>query len=200
VVAHQRSLFATGPPALDGRAPWSRTALDEQSWIDVRRGWLQGADDVLDQLIGDVAWRRGRRRMYDRVLDDPRLSRWYRADDPLPHPVLASARDALSAHYGVRFGPLGLNYYRDGNDSVAFHADRELRDLDDGLVAIVTLGACRRFLVRAKTGGRAIDVRPSSGDLVVMGGACQRRFEHAVPKLKTAGPRISATWRWSRTP
>jgi alkylated DNA repair dioxygenase AlkB len=98
----------------------------------------------------------------------------------------------------VPFGTVGLNYYRNGADSVAPHADRELRDLDDSLVAIVTLGARRPFLLRPKGGGRSVDLAPASGDLLVMGGACQAGWEHGVPKVARAGPRVSATWRWSR--
>lgn len=192
---HQRSLFAVGEPAIDANVATERIALDERSWVDVARNWLTGADAVLDA----VDWRQGRRRMWDRMVDDPRLSRWYRDGDPLPHPVFAEVRDALSCRYGARFGTLGLNFYRDGSDSVAPHADRELRNLDDGLVAIVTLGARRPFLVRPKGGGRSIDLAPASGDLLVMGGACQAGWEHGVPKVTRAtGPRISATWRWSR--
>jgi len=135
--------------------------------------------------------------MYDRVLDDPRLSRWYSPADPLPHPSLEAVRQALSARYRVRFGGVGLNYYRDGRDSVAFHRDRELRQLTDTRVAILTLGAQRPFLVRPLGGGRSIDLAPASGDLIVMGGACQMGFEHGVPKIAHAGPRISASFRWA---
>jgi alkylated DNA repair dioxygenase AlkB len=200
VLAHQRSLFAVGEPAVDSRAVWERVPLDRSSWVDVARGWLAGADALLDLLVDLVPWRRGRRWMYDRVVDDPRLS--YRfADASLPHPALADARDALAARYGVAFGPLALNYYRDGRDSVAFHRDRELRRLDDSLIAIVTLGARRPFAVRPLDGAStraARDLSPASGDLLVMGGACQLRWEHAVPKVARAtGPRISATWRWA---
>ena len=136
--------------------------------------------------------------MYDRVLDDPRLSCWYRDDDAMPHPAFADIRAALGTRYGASFGAVGLNYYRDGRDSVAFHRDRELRSLDDTLVAIVTLGARRPFLVRPFGGGRSTDLAPASGDLLVMGGTCQRAFEHGVPKVISSGPRISATWRWAR--
>jgi alkylated DNA repair dioxygenase AlkB len=160
---------------------------------------MGGADDVLGQLASDVGWRQRRRRMYDRTVDEPRLTRWYPAGEPLPHPALDAFRRAVSERYRVEFGPLGLNYYRDGADSVAWHADRELRHLDDTLVAIVTFGAARPFLLRPATGGRSWDVRPGSGDLLVMGGACQRSWHHAVPKVTASGPRISASIRWARS-
>jgi alkylated DNA repair dioxygenase AlkB len=133
------------------------------------------------------------------VLDDPRLSRWYAPGDALPHPALGSIRRALQARLDVPLRTIGLNYYRDGNDSVAWHADRELRDLIDTRIAIVTLGARRPFLVRPTGGGSSYDVKPGSGDLLVMGGACQMRWQHSVPKVKRAGPRISCSLRWTNT-
>jgi alkylated DNA repair dioxygenase AlkB len=126
--------------------------------------------------------------------------RWYEAGQSLPDDALVTIREALGARYGVRFGAVGLNYYRDGRDSVAFHRDRELRHLDDTLIAIMTLGGQRPFLVRPRTGGASIDLSPASGDLIVMGGACQIGFEHGVPKVAHAGPRISVTYRWARVP
>jgi alkylated DNA repair dioxygenase AlkB len=199
VIAHQRSLFAAGVPAVDPDATWERIRLDDTSWVDVARGWLAGADTLLDQLVAAVPWSCGRRWMYDRMVDDPRLS--HRSHDAtVPHPALAVARAALADRYGVTLGPLALNYYRDGRDSVAFHRDRELRRVDDTLIAIVTLGARRPFLVRPLAGAhrRAHDLAPASGDVLVMGGACQMAWEHAVPKTRHAlGPRVSATWRWA---
>src|SRR6266511_3387520 len=160
VTAYQTSLLGAGDPAIDSAASFERMQLDDQSWVDVARGWL-------------------------------------RAAEPVPHPVLPELRGALEAHYGVVFGGIGLNYYRDGRDSVAPHRDRELRHLDDTLIAIVTLGARRPFLVRPRGGGRSRDISPASGDLLVMGGRTQQDWEHGVPKVKHAGPRISVTWRWS---
>src|SRR5262245_58280331 len=138
--------------------------------------------------------------MYDREVADPRLSCWYEAGDPLPHDALVTIREAIGARYGVRLGSVGLNYYRDGRDSVAFHRDRELRHLDDTLIAIMTHGGQRPFLVRPRDGGPSLDLSPASGDLIVMGGACQIGFEHGIPKVAHAGPRISVTYRWARVP
>jgi alkylated DNA repair dioxygenase AlkB len=197
VGTHQRTLCGSGEPAVATHIHFTRIDLDDASWIDIARDWLFGADTLLDALIDRVDWRQGRRRMYDRVLDDPRLSRWYTAREQLPHPALAGMRTALAAQLAVPFTTTGLNYYRDGNDSVAWHADRELRDLTDTRIAIVTLGARRPFLVRPRGRGRSHDVRPGSGDLLVMGGACQMRWEHSVPKTKHSGPRISCSWRWT---
>ena len=171
--------------------------LGKGSWLNLSRGWMLGCDTLLEHLATTVRWHRGRRRMYDRVLDDPRLSRWYPAGVAAPHRALDQARAELAGRYGAAFGSLALNYYRDGRDSVAFHGDRELRDTTDSLVGILTLGATRPFLLRPRGGGRSIDVRPASGDILVMGGRTQADWEHCVPKISHAGPRISASWRWS---
>jgi alkylated DNA repair dioxygenase AlkB len=194
-VAVQLTLLGGGPPRLDARARFERAQLDEHSWIDVARTWLLGADSLLDELVRGVEWKRGRRWMYERMVDDPRLHHWYGPDEAPPHPVLTEARRALDARYGARFGGVGLNYYRDGADSVAWHRDRELRELDDTLVAILTLGGPRPFLVRPRGRGRSRDLAPGPGDLVVMGGRCQTDWEHSVPKVRAAGPRLSCSWR-----
>jgi alkylated DNA repair dioxygenase AlkB len=193
----QGTLLGAATPAVDSGVSVDRVGLDDTAWVDVARGWLHGAETLLDALVETVRWRQGRRRMYDRVLDDPRLTRWFQAGEALPHPTLDAVRDVLAARYEVPFGALGLNYYRDGHDSVAFHRDRELRHLDDTLVAIVTLGAARPFLIRPRGGGASRDLRPGSGDLLVMGGRTQADWEHAVPKVATAGPRVSVSLRWS---
>lgn len=195
----QGNLFAGGPAKVRGDVPFERVELGDGAWVDVARGWLGGADELMSRLTGSVDWQHHRRWMYDRMVDEPRVSRWYRAGDELPDPALGSFRRAMARHYRVRFGAVGLNFYRDGRDSVAFHSDRELRHLDETLVAIVTLGSARPFLLRPSGGGRSIDLRPGSGDLLVMGGTCQLRWEHAVPKVASGtGPRISASIRWAK--
>lgn len=194
---HQISLLGAGEPAVDREAPFTRTRLDAGSWVDVAPAFLLGSDTLLVELVERVSWQQGRRWMFERMVDDPRLSCWFRRADPPPHPVLAEARATLEARYGVPLRGPALNYYRDGQDSVAPHADRELRKLDDTIVAILTLGARRRFLVRPRGGGRSRDLAPGPGDLLVMGGRTQLDWEHAVPKVHFAGPRISVSWRWS---
>lgn len=204
VPALQGSLFGGGEPAIapDAAGRVERHWLDTErrSWVDVGIGWLHGADTLFEVLAEATPWTQGQRRMYDRVVDDPRLSKWYRSGASareLPHPLLADIRRALGRHYHHTMRGPGLNYYRDGNDSVAPHADRELRVLDDTLVAIVTLGGARPFVVHPKAGGRSLRLRPGSGDLLVMGGRCQLDFEHGVPKVRHAPPRISVSYRWA---
>lgn len=196
----QGSLYACGEPEVRG-VGFERVELAPGTWVETARGLLGGADDLLVELVGGTDWRVGRRRMYERMVDDPRLSRWYSRDEGEPHPVLSTVRSELERRYRRRLSGVGLNYYRDGNDSVAFHADRELRELSDSLVAILVLGQRRPFLLRPSGGGASIDLSPGSGDLIVMGGRCQADFEHAVPKSsRPLGPRISASWRWSPGP
>jgi alkylated DNA repair dioxygenase AlkB len=196
----QTTLLGVEEPRVDSAATVERVDLDRGSWVDVGRAWLRGADTLLDTLVTTVPWRQGRRHMYGRMVDDPRLSRWYQASAELPHPTVALIRTELSSRYDVTFAAVGLNYYRDGRDSVAPHRDRELRHVDDTLVAIVTLGAARPFRLRPRDGGASFDVHPGSGDLLVMGGRTQADWEHAVPKVRTAGPRVSISLRWAASP
>ncbi|MGZ8753013.1 MAG: alpha-ketoglutarate-dependent dioxygenase AlkB [Acidimicrobiia bacterium] len=195
--AYQATLLGGAAPGVAPEPIFERITLDARSWVDVSREWLLGADTLLDGLIEHVDWRQGRRKMWDRMIDDPRLSRWYGPGEPLPHPGLARIGAALAARYDAPLAGPALNYYRDGDDSVAPHADRELRVLQDTLICIVTLGARRPFLVKPKSGGPSRDLAPGSGDLLVMGGATQIGFTHAVPKVVRAGPRVSMSWRWS---
>ena len=193
----QGTLLGGADPALAPSPVFERIALDERSWVDVSREWLLGADIVLERLVREVPWRQSRRKMYGEIVDEPRLSYWFGSDAPPPHPVLRQVRAALVDRYHVRLGSWGMNYYRNGRDSVAWHRDSEMRHLDRTVVAIVTLGAARPFLMRPYGGGPSVDVHPASGDLLVMGGRAQAEWEHCVPKVSSCGPRISVMLRWS---
>jgi hypothetical protein len=139
--------------------------------------------------------------MYDKVVDEPRLTWWWSeaSGEVLPEtPAMATvdgARRALTEHYGVAFDSVGANFYRNGRDSVAWHRDRVDRSFPEHHVAIVSLGEPRPFLLRPYGGGKSRPYLLGPGDLLVMGGACQHRFEHTVPKVATAGPRLSVTFR-----
>jgi alkylated DNA repair dioxygenase AlkB len=201
-VDFQGTLFepAVDSPGLRDLQPAVRHTLTRGAWVDVRRDWVSGADDVLARLVADVPWRAERRQMYDRVVDVPRLVHTYGEDEPLPHPLLVEARAALSAHYrpelGEPFLTAGCCYYRDGRDSVAWHGDTIGRGrLQDTMVAIVSFGDPRRLALRPRGGGESLSFEMGHGDLVVMGGSCQRTWEHAVPKVAHAGPRISVQFR-----
>ncbi|MEV0483741.1 alpha-ketoglutarate-dependent dioxygenase AlkB [Streptomyces sp. NPDC050508] len=178
-----------------------RTTLGLGAWIDVLPGWLGGADALFEELATEVPWRAERRQMYDQVVAVPRLLAYYGAGDALPHPVLAEAREALSEHYarelGEPFTTSGLCYYRDGRDSVAWHGDRIGRGArEDTMVAILSVGTPRDLLLRPLRGGESVRRPLGHGDLIVMGGSCQRTWEHCVPKTtRAAGPRISVQFR-----
>ncbi|MFE4577703.1 alpha-ketoglutarate-dependent dioxygenase AlkB [Streptomyces chartreusis] len=198
----QGSLFdQTDELRLGSLAGIRRTRLAHGAWIDVLPGWLSGADTLFEQLASEVPWRAERRTMYDHVVDVPRLLAFYGVDDALPHPVLAEARDALSAHYaeelGEPFTTAGLCHYRDGRDSVAWHGDRIGRGArEDTMVAILSVGAPRDLLLRPMRGGETVRRPLGHGDLIVMGGSCQRTWEHSIPKTTRAtGPRISVQFR-----
>jgi len=179
----------------------ARTELDRTSWVDHQLGWVQGSESVFALLADHAPWRAERRQMYDRMVDVPRLVSWYDSTATLPHPVLTEARLRLSAHYRdvvpEGFATAGLCYYRDGRDSVAWHGDTIGRGRsEDTLVAIISLGSPRALLLRPRGGGSSHRFLLGHGDLLVMGGACQRAWEHAVPKTsKPCGPRISVQFR-----
>lgn len=195
----QATLFAPVDPGPAALRP-ERRHLSRGAWVDVQPGWLGDADELFATLARDVPWRAERREMYDQVVAVPRLLHHYGAGVPLPHPALEAARDALSAHYrpelGEPFATAGCCFYRDGRDSVAWHGDRIGRSrTQDTMVAIVSLGDTRRLLLRPRGGGPSLAVPLGHGDLVVMGGSCQRTWDHAVPKQAHAGPRISVQFR-----
>ncbi|MEP6482443.1 MAG: alpha-ketoglutarate-dependent dioxygenase AlkB [Rhodoglobus sp.] len=183
-----------------------RIPLDDGAWIDIRPGWLSNSDALFERLAVDVPWKADSRQMYDRVVAVPRLVSWFGAGAALPDPVLTAARLALNDHYGRPaaqvFETAGLCFYRTGDDSVAWHGDRVGRTIDrDTMVAILSVGAERTLSVRPKGGGRVKTFPVGHGDLVVMGGSCQRTHEHAILKTKQAvGPRISVQFRpvWPR--
>ncbi|MEU4614961.1 alpha-ketoglutarate-dependent dioxygenase AlkB [Streptomyces umbrinus] len=178
-----------------------RTVLGDGAWIDLLPGWLHGADALFARLADEVPWRAERRQMYEHMVDVPRLLAFYGAEDALPDPVLDEARDTLSAHYagelGEPFTTAGLCFYRDGRDSVAWHGDRIGRGArEDTMVAILSVGAPRDLLLRPRRGGTPVRRPLGHGDLIVMGGSCQRTWEHAIPKsARAAGPRISVQFR-----
>ncbi|MFF9035712.1 alpha-ketoglutarate-dependent dioxygenase AlkB [Streptomyces sp. NPDC014892] len=178
-----------------------RRELGAGAWVDVLPGWLGGADALFTRLAEDVPWKAERRQMYEQVVDVPRLLAYYGPEDPLPHPVLDEARDALSAHYGAELGEpfatAGLCFYRDGRDSVAWHGDRIGRGArEDTMVAILSVGDPRDLALRPHGGGQTLRFPQGHGDLIVMGGSCQRTWDHAVPKsTRAVGPRISIQFR-----
>ncbi|MCO5303672.1 MAG: alpha-ketoglutarate-dependent dioxygenase AlkB [Phycicoccus sp.] len=205
MVTLQGSLLDLGDQIALGRVGegMTRRHLTHGAWLDVRPGWLTAGDRLLEDLVHEVPWQAERRQMYDSVVDVPRLTRFYAEGEPLPRPILAQARDALSAHYagelGEPFTTAGMCLYRDGRDSVAWHGDRIGRSREqDTMIAIVSLGADRPLSLRPRDGGASIKVAAGHGDLVVMGGSCQRTWDHAILKTSAVvGPRMSVQFRVS---
>jgi alkylated DNA repair dioxygenase AlkB len=199
--AFQASLLDAGQEfGLADLSEIARTTLSGGAWLDLLPGWVSGSDELFARLATVVPWRAERRPMYDRVVAVPRLLSWYGEDDVLPDPALDQAMRALDAHYRPELGePLctaGLCLYRDGRDSVAWHGDTSGRRVRQTIVAIVSLGNPRAFLLRPKGGGQTLRFQVGHGDLLVMGGTCQRTWQHAVPKsASAAGPRISVQFR-----
>ncbi|SCL74034.1 alpha-ketoglutarate-dependent dioxygenase AlkB [Micromonospora peucetia] len=178
-----------------------RHPLTHGAWVDHLPGWVTGSDQVFDVLLRDVPWRAERRTMYDAEVDVPRLLCWYAGHRPLPHPLLTEARTALTRHYapelGEPFVTAGMCLYRSGRDSVAWHGDTQGRSAHtDTIIAIVSFGSPRSLLLRPRGGGESLRFPLGHGDLVVMGGSCQRTWEHAIPKTtRSVGPRVSVQFR-----
>ena len=172
-----------------------RIPLAHGAWIDHAPGWVHGHDALFEELERALAWRRETMVMYERLVEVPRLLA--RVDG---HALVERMQGALGARYGEPFVHTTAALYRDGHDSVAFHGDTTARDLLEALVATVSLGAPRRFVLRPTEGGPSIALPLGRGDLVVMGGTCQRTWRHGIPKVASAGPRIALMFRpaWAR--
>lgn len=223
--AHQLTFFdQAAEPSLGDLAKLRRMELSDGAWVDVLPGWLSGSDALLEHLLHHVPWHTEKRQVYERLLDTPRLLCWYSGKAGLPHPALVRARALLSEHYlrelGEPFVTAGLCLYRDGRDSVAWHGDRIGRGArENTMVAILSVGSERHLALRprraapaghadnghhadhpgpgaGRSGRHSIRIPSGHGDLLVMGGSCQRTWEHAVPKTAQAvGPRISIQFR-----
>ena len=176
----------------------TRIWLDPGSWVDYVAGWVRGSDALFREVIDSRKWGQRTRRMYDRRVLEPRLTApWnLRSGVPLEPRILEDVRLALSARYGVVFDSAGFNLYRDGRDSVAWHGDRVAKEIEEPIVALVSLGEPRKFLLRPRGGGKSRAFHLGGGDLLVTGGRTQRAWEHSVPKVAQAGLRISVAYRY----
>ncbi len=199
---------------VDRGAPVERLELDPTAWIDVVRGWIPRAeaDEIGAHLLDHVPWQTSQLFRYDHVVEERRLGAMWARDRgaPIPHPALAEATRVLQGTYGVAFGGFGLIQYRDGSDGQAFHRDTDMRYLDDTIIAVLTFGQQRSWQLRPRANRRLADqpgkgatheLEPASGDLLVMGGTCQKGWEHSVPYLPAEtglAPRVSIQWRHAR--
>lgn len=170
----------------------ARIQLDATSWVDYVPGWLAGDGELMEMLMQEAGWEQRSRWMYTRVVQEPRLTAEYPVIADAPQPVLSYLAGTLSAHYGRPYTRLWMNWYRDNNDGTGWHADRPANKLDQAVIPVLSLGATRRFLIRPDGGGPSKTIVVSGGDLIVMGGRCQKDYQHSVPKQKqAAGARLS---------
>jgi alkylated DNA repair dioxygenase AlkB len=200
-VAWQPGLFEPDRPgdrelAFEGL---TRIELDETSWLDVVTGWVPDHDELFESLIASAPWRQRERRMYDRIVQEPRLVASWSGGELAGLPdTLADIRSAVKAHYAVDFDSVLINWYRDGRDSVAWHGDTLRKRMDRAFVVTVGLGERRRFLLRPGASGPAtVRLTSGQGDLIVMAGRTQTDWQHTVPKAARAGSRLSITMRHS---
>ena len=192
------TLFSTAAPGLDVELRGLvHHDLGDGAWVDHTAAWMSGAAAVFDRLVAALSWTARQVPMYGSLLDEPRVTaRWPGpAVDPVAGPLVEQARELLADRYGVALTGPGANLYRDGRDSVAWHGDRVMRERATALVAIVSLGEARPFRLRPVGGGASRGFALGHGDLLVMGGTCQRTWQHCVPKVRRAGPRLSLTFR-----
>ena len=197
----QPSLLAVGETAGIDRAfsRLDRVHLDDEAWVDHGPEWVSGSDRLFEEILATRSWGQRTRQMYDQRLEEPRLTNSWRAEsgEPLEPAILEDMRAVLSERYGREFDSVGFNLYRDGRDSVAWHGDRIPKEIQDPIVVLVSLGEPRKFLLRPKGGGQSRNFLLGRGDLLVTGGTTQRAWEHSVPKVARAGPRISLGFRHS---
>ena len=170
----------------------TRIQLDETSWVDHAPGWLAGGGELMSLLMDQAEWERRSRWMYTRMVAEPRLTAEHLVIADAPQPVLHYLAAVLSAHYGRLYTRLWMNWYRDNSDGTGWHADRPQNKLDETVIPVLSLGAARRFLIRPAGGGPSKSIVAHGGDLIVMGGRCQKDYVHSVPKQKQAtGARFS---------
>ena len=191
----QTSLFGSDTPVLDANfSGLERQRLSHGAWVDYCPGWLHGHQTLLEWLAETATWQRQRRRMYDSIVDVPRLI----ATAPMAGPAGAIIRDAsrkLSIRYGLPLTSVALAWYRDGADSVAMHGDKMGQASINTVIATVSTGEPRTFLMRANDRQQSLSFKLGWGDLLVMGGSAQATWQHGVPKAAKAGPRISIIFR-----
>ena len=192
---------------IDRSAAARRIDLDDGSWVELVAGFVPRAEVAFEEIHAATEWEQTEVLRYERYVPEQRLGAVLDADR---HPLLRQTSMHLRAHYRVQFSGVGALLYRTGEDFQGLHSDREMRWLDDTMIAIVVLGARRPFVFRPRrplaevtsrppAGSQPDDVvvTPGEGDLLVMGGACQRDWLHGVPAADTAHGRISLTWRWT---
>lgn len=189
----QPSLLDAVEPGFDPAfAGADRRDLGSDAWLEVAPGWLHGSDALFASVLDTAPWAEHERPMYDQVVVEPRLTTGLWFDPPAPIGAMA---EALSERFDRDLCKVSANLYRNGRDSVAWHGDRVGRTRDDTVVAIVSMGSARRFMLRPVGGGESLRLLPGPGDLLVLGGTAQSTWQHSVPKAKQVGARVSLMFR-----
>jgi alkylated DNA repair dioxygenase AlkB len=161
-----------------------RIQLDDTSWVERVPGWLRGDEDLMQLLMDEASWEQRSRWMYTRMVEEPRLTAEHPVIADAPQPVLHYLADALAAHYEQPFSRLWMNWYRDNNDGTGWHADRPANNQVEAIIPVLSLGATRRFSIRPAAGGPSRTIVAHGGDLVVMGGRCQKGLPALRPEAE----------------
>lgn len=184
------ALFDTGPQVL---------VEDAEGGVVHHPGLVDHATAMrwFEALRDEVPWQAQRRPMYDRVVDVPRLTASFRLASPGLPSALQEALERVQARCPEPFNGVGLNYYRDGNDSVAMHNDKLHILVPHHPIALLSLGGTRRMTIRSKRTPRTtLHVDLESGSLLVMSYDSQLHWEHGIPKTRAdVAPRISLAFR-----
>jgi alkylated DNA repair dioxygenase AlkB len=181
------------------------------AWLEIEPAWIgpDAADRLLAALRDELAWEQREIVLYGKRILQPRLIAWageraYRYSGQTLEPRAVTAQvaplfPAVQARTHVPFNHVLVNRYRDGNDSMGFHADDEPELGEHPQVATISLGATRRFVLRPRRGR---ETEPhvydlTHGSLLIMGGSCQRQYHHGIPKQPSVhDERVSLTFRW----
>ncbi len=195
MIGGQLGFFGHETPTIDdGFRELRRVELAGGAWYDYAPGWVAGHRTLFESLLHETRWQTTSREMYDRIVDVPRLYAVV-PDDGAGHPLFERMRVLLGARYGEPFVRTSMALYRDGRDSVAWHGDTVARTMERSVMATVSVGDGRKFMLRPKGGGHSVSMQLGHGDLLVMGGTIQRTWQHAVPKVAQAAPRIVIMFR-----
>jgi len=185
----EETVAASVDPTAFDRASVHR--LDEHSWITHVPALVQGHTHLLNELAALNIWEQRSRWMYNRMVEEPRLTAEYVDLHRVPS-TIDRIIEALRAQYDVLYDRVWMNWYRDHRDGTGWHADRPANKAPTATIPVLSLGAPRRFLIRPASGGPSTVFTPAGGDVVVMHGRCQRDWQHCVPKQSTpAAARMS---------
>ncbi|UAY53205.1 alpha-ketoglutarate-dependent dioxygenase AlkB family protein [Ferruginibacter albus] len=156
------------------------------------------SDNYYDVLLNNTKWSQNKRVMYDKIVNDPRLTAWFGKKGFGWTVELLAIKDKVEVACGFRFDSVLLNYYRDGNDSVSWHSDKKSKSGVNHPIASVSFGETRPFWIRHKY---KKDLKPMSiplthGSFLLMAGEMQDFWEHHIPKTsKIIAPRLNLTFR-----